>query len=568
MPTLAIGAAGAVAGCHTTGAVDEVNTSAEVALSRSSFPAFVVSTYFGGSLGMDNDQECIQSTLNAANSAGGGLVVLPPRSDGYVYKYEQLVMPRWVRLSGVAWHTFGANGSVARLQQLTGVNDDSIIFSDNDDSATTRPWVGPFGITDVVLRGASGATAGHAISFRVPDGRIGLMQDASTVERVVVRGFAGSGVFNRGGSPVYFNDIAVSNCGRYGVEIEDTHVDMLAGSIHHLVMSRISGDANMGGVADGGGATVYLKGLQAKKTAVLLLGVKSEYRIRLESDSGDGTVMGNFHALIADDCACPITVSGIEHIATGSQTRKPGNAIQVRGLHRPDLLWQSVTVRDDHPSQVVGAPPYRVFDEVLGRGSAAPHGALGPSIESYEPDQLATQIDTERRDELTTGEGTLARRAVTDTVATLFTGTIWLTYFTARKTEAVTQVRTCSGSTAASEATLCRIGVYEVDNLGKLTLIASTANDTSLWSATSTTYASPFTSSFLKRRGITYAVGALVVEAGTAPDLLGQAQMLQDEASQPPRLCGAINDQTDLPTEVAPEAVGFSMIQVYAALVP
>lgn len=562
-PTLAVGAAAA---CDTRGAANAEDVTG-YALASAAFPVFVVSSYYGGTLGQGDDQKCIQSTMNAASAAGGGRVVLPPRADGYVYKYNQLVVPRFVLLSGVGWHTFGAEGTIARMEQLPGVNDDSIIFSDNGNSSD-RPFIGPSGITDLAIRATANGTAGHGISFRVPDGRIGLAQDMTTLERLVIRGFPGSGIYSRGGSPLRLDYITTLWNGRYGVEVEDTKVDRDSGSVHQLTMKHISGDGNMGGEADGGGGTVLLKGLMAKKASVTLIDIKSEYRIRPAIDSGDGVAMGNFHAIVVEDCACPITVTGVEHIATGSQDRLPGNAIQVKGTQRPDLLWQSVTVRDDHPSQTVGRSPFRVFDEVLSRGSRAPHGAMGVSTELYAPAQLATHVDTERPDELANGESTLLRRAITSDSAQLAAETLRLTYFTARKSEAINRVRTCTGTTAALGASLCRIGVYEADEDGHLTLVASTANTTSLWSAASTAYTEPFSDSFVKKRGVRYAVAQLIVGASTPPTLLGQTHLLADEAAQPPRLCGVLSSLADLPVRIPAESIGATAIQVYAALMP
>lgn len=540
IPTLAVGAVaavGAIGACESIAALEESEAKPE----RLAVSYFIVSPYYGGTLGNGDDQTCIQRTLDAANAAGGGRVVLPSRPDGYVYRYSQLVVPRWVAFTSVGWHTFGASGSIARMQQLPGVNDDSIVFSDNGDSSP-RPFIGPFGLADLAIRAAPGATAGHGISFRTSDGRIGLVQDMTTIERLLIRGFPGSGIYACSGSPLRLDYVTTLWTGRYGVEVQDTRVDSNNGTVHQLTMEHISGDGNMGGVPDRGGATVFLKGLMAKKASVSLFDIKSEYRVRPTTDSGDGAAMGNFHAVVIEDCRCPITVLGVEHIATGSQTRKPGNAIQVKGNARPDLMWHSVTVRNDHPSQTVGSEPCLVFDETQARGSNAPHGLLGDSVESYKPDQIATQVDTGRSEELASGESILPRRAVTSGEATLTPGALCLTYFTAAKTEEIGQVRTCTGPEAADGASLCRIGVYEVDNIGNLTLVASTANDTSLWSASNTTSGSAFINSFQKKRGVRYALGCLIVGASKSVGVIGLASLHRDEAAESPRLCGSLRD--------------------------
>ena len=339
-------------------------------------PSYTVSTYYGGTLGADDDTACIQATMDAANAAGGGLVVIPPRTDGYVYKYEQLIIPRYIHLTGIGWHSAGATGITTRMQQLSGVNDDSIIFNDNDD-VSSRPYIGPFGITDLVIRGAAGSTGGHGINFRVPDGRIAGMQDFSTLERVMVRGFAGSGIYLPKGSPIRLSDINGLWNGRYAVEVEDTQVDTSSGSVHTVMLKHISGDGNMGGVSDGGGATVLLKGLQATKASVVMVDIKSEYRIRGINDSGDGTVMGNFNAVVIENCGCPIAIHGVEHIATGTQTRLPGNAIQITGAARPNLSWTGVNFRSGVTGQTTGSTPCRVYDAVNAVERNAPAGFLG-----------------------------------------------------------------------------------------------------------------------------------------------------------------------------------------------
>lgn len=369
---------------NTSDADKPVSTAVQTALDekateRLAFPVFVVSDFYGGTLGEGDDTTCIQNTLDAANVAGGGVVILPPRS-GYIYQASQLVIPRFVRFSGGSAHTFGANAAVARLAQIPGVNDDFIIFNDNGD-ASTRPFVGPFGITDLSLRGAlgSGATSGHGIALRVPDGRVAGMQDFSVIERVGLRGFPESGIYATKGSPLRLSHITTLCNGGYGIEIEDPGTEPSSGSIHELSLKVISGDGNMGYQSDGGGATVYLKGLPLNRASVTLDVIKSEFSYLSPLDGGDNVVMGNYNAVIIDDCACPINITGVEHIAKAAtgQDRKPGNAIQIVGPSKPDLLWSSVTIRRDHPNQVIGSDPYLVYDAISARGTNIPHGVWG-----------------------------------------------------------------------------------------------------------------------------------------------------------------------------------------------
>jgi hypothetical protein len=161
-------------------------------------------------------------------------------------------------------------------------------------------------------------------------------------------------------------------------------------------------------------------------------------------------------------------------------------------------------------------------------------------------------------DDLTTGESTFSRRNVSSNSVASSTGVIRLTYFTAKKTETITQVRTISGVTAATSATLCRVGVYSVDGSGNLTVVAlSPAAESTLWAAANTAYTRTFTASFTKTKGQRYAVGLLYVGTGTAPTMIGQLALTAGtEVGVAPRLGGFVSGQTDLGALSSTIAVG------------
>lgn len=334
---------------------------------------FIVSTYYGGTFGAGDDQICIQNTINAARDAGGGTVVIPPPPVGASrLKFSQLIVPPAVHLRGPGWHSFAAENTRGRttLQQLSGVNDDAIVFALN-----TSHYMGPLGISNLSLQAAAGSTAGHAINVQLQDATEVSVQDMTTFERIYAVGFAGSAIRIPGGVPIVLSDIAGLGNGRYTVEIVDTD------SVHDVLLRNISGDANMGGVSDAGGAVVLLKDIvtQAnKQPSVSIFGIKGEYRIRESWANGDDTSMGCLNALVIENCTCPITVTGVQHLSSATQTRRPGNAIQIKGAGRPNLMWQGVSVRGNFPGQT-GTVPNLVYDEVLTRGSDSPHGVWGPT---------------------------------------------------------------------------------------------------------------------------------------------------------------------------------------------
>ena len=99
------------------------------------------------------------------------------------------------------------------------------------------------------------------------------------------------------------------------------------------------------------------------------------------------------------------------------------------------------------------------------------------------------------------------------------TQALQLAGFTARATQNISQIRVWTGTTAAAATpTLCRMGVYVRDSSNLYTLVASTANDTTLFAAASTTYTRSFTTPFLKTAGTDYLVAVLVVSGVAIPN--------------------------------------------------
>lgn len=172
---------------------------------------------------------------------------------------------------------------------------------------------------------------------------------------------------------------------------------------------------------------------------------------------------------------------------------------------------------------------------------------------------------------LTTGQETIPRHLVSSAAVGVTAGTLRLTYFTARKSETVTQVRVWTGSTnAGATPTLCRIGLYSVAANGDLTLVASTANDTTLFASTVTSYTRSFSASYDVVRGQRYAVGIIVVTGATAPTFMGVALFPGSgmEATTAPRVAGGIGSSTDLTTPISAGSVGNSGNLIYAAILP
>lgn len=344
----------------------------EPTAARSYLPTVTLSSYYG-SYGAGDDQTAFENALDALYQQGGGTLVVP---SGYNPVVEQLVLADNIELRGSTyWSTFGRSGNVARIIQASGVNVDTVVFDNAIDAqyGAARPFIGPLAIRDLVFSKPAGAL-GHHINVRTEDGREAKIQDFSTFERLGFRGGAGSGMNINGGSPVILKNMAGIGLGGYVVELVDLGRDGIHGDIHQVSASNISGDACMGYSADNYGAVILLKGTVAH-TVQTFRDIKSEFRVRLPSDGGDadGTAqelkkMGNYHALILDNCQSSVVVSGVGHIATGDtattpQLRRPGAAILLRGANRPRLSFEGVKVRVT-AAQTVGAMPGSVRDEV------------------------------------------------------------------------------------------------------------------------------------------------------------------------------------------------------------
>jgi len=172
---------------------------------------------------------------------------------------------------------------------------------------------------------------------------------------------------------------------------------------------------------------------------------------------------------------------------------------------------------------------------------------------------------------VTTGEETFPRDLLSSSSAVApISQSLRLTYFTARKTESTTQVRMYSGGTAAAATpSLCRIGLWSVAANGDLTLVASTANDTTLFAGTVTAYTRSWSAPYAKVAGQRYAIGALVVSATTMPTFGGsQVTYSAEGGSVAPVMGAVINSQADLPSSVAVGSLAASGQRLYAVILP
>ncbi len=213
-----------------------------------------------------------------------------------------------------------------------------------------------------------------------------------------------------------------------------------------------------------------------------------------------------------------------------------------------------------------GAPTSGTY--LLGDFCLTQNGQLFVCVAPGTPGTWTTPSDA--RDLLAAGEETKPRVGGTSAAnISLSTGTLRLTFFTARKTETVTQMRMYGGTAAAATPSLVRFGVYTVAANGDLTLVASTPNDTTLFSVASTANTKTFSVALAKTAGQRYAAAALVVTATTAPQVVGCViGNSSGNSATAPRLSGALFSQTDLPSSISAGSVLIDASTPYAELLP
>ncbi len=139
-------------------------------------------------------------------------------------------------------------------------------------------------------------------------------------------------------------------------------------------------------------------------------------------------------------------------------------------------------------------------------------------------DLVWASVESSTSEVLGMGETTMDRGDARAPVVSITTGVMQLAYFTARTSEAITKIAGYTGGTAATLVTLARFGVYEVEENGNLTLVASTVSDTNLFTDVDSRYEKTLSATWNKVTGTVYAVGALCIST-VSPILIGKSSL-------------------------------------------
>lgn len=176
------------------------------------------------------------------------------------------------------------------------------------------------------------------------------------------------------------------------------------------------------------------------------------------------------------------------------------------------------------------------------------------------PNQLTVGQETTPR-ELAIGEGAM------------LSGTAYLTFFTARKTETVGDIRVIV-RVGTVDATLSKMGLYAVASNNEGTLIASTANDPSMFVDEGVQVVRPFTAPVGVIAGQRYAVGLINISPTADPQIVsgiapqGTTTGFSDESREAPMIQASMPGQADLPTSFENGELDGSIYRFYSVILP
>lgn len=210
---------------------------------------------------------------------------------------------------------------------------------------------------------------------------------------------------------------------------------------------------------------------------------------------------------------------------------------------------------------------------VLAAGSTATNYRLSSYnaiISSYSASGGISNVNQVSANQLTAGEATLPRWGAVSQV-TMGSGVVRFGFFTASKTEAINNLAACTGGTAAGATpTYAAMGIYSVAANGDLTLVASTANDTTLFSTGNATHTRATVAAYTKVAGQRYALAVLVVSGATMPNLVcanfagGSSEM----SGRAPILTASLSGQSALPASITSASLGTASQMLYGVVTP
>lgn len=151
----------------------------------------------------------------------------------------------------------------------------------------------------------------------------------------------------------------------------------------------------------------------------------------------------------------------------------------------------------------------------------------------------------------------------------LVSGTLFLTYFRAPKTQPVNNIKYYSGGTAAGATpSLVKYALFTVATNGDITRVGLTANDTSIFVAANAANSRAVPEVPIVTKGQMLATGLLLVTAAALPTVLAQLAVGATSAamSVAPRMCAQVTAQADIAASYAAGSIANSGSRLFAEL--
>ena len=135
--------------------------------------------------------------------------------------------------------------------------------------------------------------------------------------------------------------------------------------------------------------------------------------------------------------------------------------------------------------------------------------------------------------------------------ATFASGTVYWTFFTPLFTDTVSSVSVASAGTATVGATLIKSGIYSFNETTD-TLLASTANDTTIFGTRNTVYTRALDTNVTLEAGVRYGFAVMVVATSPGTGFLAFGYPPAALNALPPVMRGYLESQSDLPASATP----------------
>lgn len=232
---------------------------------------------------------------------------------------------------------------------------------------------------------------------------------------------------------------------------------------------------------------------------------------------------------------------------------------QVEVESSPTVVWGGVA----GPQGLQGPPGVNGADGLDGaqgppgvQGSPGVDGAQGPPGPPGQQGVQGPRGPGADSDGLVVGQIAPRRADLSSGTLGTASGTLYLTFFIADKTELIRTLAAQVGAVAAAATpTLCRYGVYQVAANGDLAQEAASPNVPTLFSTPSAAAPGTLTTPWAKQGGLLYAAGPLVVTPAGTPQFhgnqLASTSLVSALTKLNPPVAARITGLADLPTNVA-----------------